>query len=112
MDALEECDETNGQVSGTKIKELLESFQSEILAGVNSRLQTIKDPGLLPSSTNQEQVSVDALEGDAPTFCNGRYAEEGLTDQKKLAGFKGFYFPKGNPQSWVGLLDEGYARLL
>ena len=44
---LEERNESNGQVSGAKIKELLESFQSDILSSVDSRLQTIHNLGLL-----------------------------------------------------------------
>ena len=70
MEALKEREETKGQVSGTKMKNILESFQFEILAGVDSQLQTIKECGLLPGSTNQEQVSFDVLEGNTPTFCN------------------------------------------
>ena len=42
MEALEERDEQNGQVSGAKLKELLEKFQSDILSGVDERLETIR----------------------------------------------------------------------
>ena len=43
IDALNERDEQNGQVSGAKLEELLQSFQSNILAGVDDRLEKIHD---------------------------------------------------------------------
>ena len=41
LEALEEQDEQNRQVSGAKLKELLEKFQSDILSGVDEQLETI-----------------------------------------------------------------------
>ena len=55
MEALEEQDDSNGQVSGAKIKELLELFQGEVLTGVEQKLQTIQDSGFLPQE-NQENI--------------------------------------------------------
>ena len=56
LEELEEQDELNGQVSGAKVKELLDYFQKQILTGVDDRLKSIKDSGLLPTGdqTNNE----------------------------------------------------------
>ena len=101
MDALEERDERNGQVSGAKVKEILESFQSEILSGVDSRLQTIHDSGLLGRSQEPQEVIFDPVEGKIPTFCDGKYpafyyAEERSNDCKFWQVPRDFKFPKVN----------------
>ena len=41
LDALNDRDGQNRQVSGAKLEELLQSFQSNILANVNDRLEKI-----------------------------------------------------------------------
>ena len=73
MEALEEQDDSNGQVSGTKIKKLLESFQGEILTGVEQKLQTIQDSSFLPQENKESIVFHNPVEDKIPTFCNGKY---------------------------------------
>ena len=97
MDALEQRDDSNGQISAAKIKELLESFQSKILSGV----KTIHNSGLLGCSEKEKEVILDPIEGEIPTFCNGKYvafcyAEAGSTDQKFWQVPHDFKFPKVN----------------
>ena len=41
MEALKDRDEENVQVSGARLKELLEVFQSDILTGVDERLKNL-----------------------------------------------------------------------
>ena len=41
LEALNERDYANGQVSGAKLKEILEGFQSEILTGVQNQIAQI-----------------------------------------------------------------------
>ena len=99
MEALEEQDESNGQVSGAKIKELLDDFQKQILTGMDNRLKSIKDSGLLPTGdqTNNEIFMDPVVE--VPPFCDGKYlafcyAEEGSDAQKIWQVPKDFEFPK------------------
>ena len=99
MEALEERDESNGQVSGAKIKELLDDFQKQILTGVDDRLKSIKDSGLLPTGdqTNNE-IFMDPV-GEVPTFCDGKYlafcyVKEGSDARKFWQVPKDFEFPK------------------
>ena len=115
MEALEERDDSNGQVSGTKIKELLESFQGEILTGVEERLQAIKDSGFLPQQHKQNVVFHDPVQGEIPTFCSGKYfafcyGEDGETDRRFWQVPNGFSFPKVNLRTgwtfWIKGMPE------
>ena len=77
IDALNERDEQNGQVSGAKLEELLQSFQSDILAGVDDRLEKNRDGLGFNSPANQGvgnfDASPEAANLAAPVYGNGKY---------------------------------------
>ena len=73
FDALEERDESNGQVSGARIRELLNSFQDTILTGVDKRLVALQSvQGIDDHGQGSLPFSEEVL-GEVPTFNNGRY---------------------------------------
>ena len=102
LDALEERDQSNGQVSASKIKDLLSSFQQQILDGVDSRLAEIRDSGIFPRQESGEVFPVsEVAEGEAPTFGDGKYfafcyAEDDNSERRFWQVPKGFQFPKAD----------------
>ena len=102
LEALNERDYANGQVSGAKLKEILEGFQSEILTGVQNQIAQIQSGqvnnhmSLPPSSVNFNDV-----DGAVPTYCNGKYrafcyAEDASLTRKFWMVPKRFKFPKAD----------------
>ena len=103
MEALEERDEQNGQVSGAKLKELLEKFQSDILSGVDERLETINLSLPQPQEHHHSiNTDGDSTEG-SPTYLDGKYTAFSYVDDvdgQNATKFwqvpKTFVFPKVN----------------
>ena len=83
-------------MSGAKLKELLESFQEDILKGVDSRLQNLNPVYLNNNSLQCDTFDVPDV---IPTFVNGKYlaflyAEGDSTTRKFWQVPKNFIFPK------------------
>ena len=74
-DALNERDVENGQVSGARLKELLESFQSDILTGVDERLKGITGTWTREHGDDNSPFypTAQGTENGTPTFCDGKY---------------------------------------
>ena len=123
LDALEERDQSNGQVSASKIKDLLSSFQQQILDGVDSRLAEIRDSGIFPRQESGEVFPVSEVEeGEAPTFGDGKYfafcyAEDDNSERRFWQVPKGFQFPKADRHAgwkfWMlGIPDHSEKGLM
>ena len=81
-------------MSGAKLKELLKSFQDNILNGVDNRLKQI-NAGL----QQQEEYNLNQAEGMVTTFGDGKYhtfhyADDGSSKVCFWQVPKGFIFPK------------------
>ena len=105
QEAFESRDEQNGQVSGAKIKELLNLFQKDILDGVDTRL---RDLDLARPKEHSDLCSPHifdvAAEGNVPTYIDGKYiafhyALDDCRDRKFWMVPKLFAFPKCDRRS-------------
>ena len=81
-------------MSGAKLKELLKSFQDNILNGVDDKLKQI-NAGL----PQQEEYNPNQAEGMVPTFGDGKYhafhyADAGSMKVRFWQVPRGFVFPK------------------
>ena len=102
LDALEERDQRNGQISGAKIKDLLYLFQHQILDGVDLQLAEICKSGIFLQQENGEVFPVtEVVEGEAPIFGDRKYftfcyADDDNSKCQFWQVLKGFKFPKAN----------------
>ena len=74
LDALKERDYENGQVSREKLKEILISFQSEIISSLHhetSQLNTRQDK--LRNTTDFSFTAANVAKDGTPTYCGGKY---------------------------------------
>ena len=103
LKALEERDEEIGQVPGAKLKELLENFQSDILSGVDERLETINLRLPQPQECHHAiNTDGDSIEG-SPTYLDGKYTTFSYMDDLDAQNARKFWqvpktfvFPKVN----------------
>ena len=107
QDALRERDEQNGQVSGAKLEEVIKSFQTNILNGVDERINTLRQGlsfnaadeeypsgAVFHTSRETEEVNVSRyVHGKYPAFV---YAVDGEEDRKFWQVPSGFIFPRVN----------------
>ena len=102
IEALNERDHSNGQLSGAKLKEILDSSQGEIITGVQKQIEKIQ-----VGNTNHypdvptESVIEFTSDGTVLAYCNGKYRAfcyaEGSSIVRKLwMVLKRFKFPKAD----------------
>ena len=100
MEALNDRDEENGQVSGAKIKELLSLFHEDILSGVQDKLKALTNFHLPPvNEPDNSPFGFSGLDNIVPTYANGKYtaftyAVGDSPNRKFWQVPKNFLFPK------------------